>query len=144
MWKRDQRETNIQQQQQTLSALSQFSAYHLISALCVPEVSNLHQEAAAQRKQFSEHGLLIVKMHDCTFGREVNLAENEAKGTKAQYLLAIKNTVGFRRQIIQLSVFHPFHKYLTSPQDLRTLSKGNCTSLKASMQVFGFFFNYQH
>lgn len=36
-------------------------------------------------------------MHDCTFGREVNLAENEAKGTKAQYLLAIKNTVGFRR-----------------------------------------------
>lgn len=39
-------------------------------------------------------------MHDCTFGKEANLAENKAKGTKAQYSLDIKNTKGFRRQIM--------------------------------------------
>jgi len=37
-------------------------------------------------------------MHDCTFGKEAKLAETKAKGTKAQYSLDIKGTMGFRRQ----------------------------------------------
>lgn len=39
-------------------------------------------------------------MHDCTFGKEANVPENKAKGTKAQYSLDIKNTMDFRRQIM--------------------------------------------